>query len=117
MEENERQTNENPEKTLAERFQEVLFSEKHQTNSELAKKLDRDKNTIGNLKSQLKRKCIEEIKSHEDMNDEEKQAEINELDRLRPITGGKFDLAISYTLLPSQSIPLSNIPLSNQRFL
>ena len=79
MEENEGQTNENPEKTLVERFQEVLFSEKHQTNSELAEKLDRDKNTIKFLKSQLKNKCDEEIKSREDMSDEEKQAEINKL--------------------------------------
>jgi len=66
-------------RSLAERFREALFSEKHQTNSELAKKLGKNENTIGNLKFRLKRKCIEEIKSREDISKKEKQAEINKL--------------------------------------
>ena len=51
---------ESPEKSLTERFREVLFSEKHQTNSELAKKMGKDENAIKNLKFRLKRKCEEQ---------------------------------------------------------
>jgi len=71
---------ESPEKSLAERFREALFSEKHQTNSELARKLGKDEHTISTLKYLLKKKCVEEIKAHEDMSDEEKQVEIDKLD-------------------------------------
>jgi len=69
-----------PEKSLTERFREMLFSEKHQTNSELAQKMGKDGNVIRALRSRLKSKCVEEIKSHEDVSDEEKQAEIDKLD-------------------------------------